>query len=239
MNELAVNAIRTRVFHTNENLSGFILEHIQPGDAKEGMILAITSKIVSLAEGRLVPAAGLSKRELVVREADHDLGEVGYGHSLTIKHGLFIPSAGIDESNSEDGDFILYPEDPFKSLKKLWTELRAAWCLSCLGLIMTDSRTTPLRRGVTGISLAHWGFKGVRSLVGAPDLFGRELKVTSVNLADSLAAAATLTMGEANEARPLALIRVSNLDFTDETDAKETSIPLQDDLYYPIFKGHL
>lgn len=96
---------------------------------------------------------------------------------------------------------------------------------------MTDSHTTPLRRGVTGISLAHLGFRGLQSAIGKPDLFGREMKMTTINFADGLAAAATLVMGEANEARPLEVIESEGIEFTSETDCNELKMPVQDDLY--------
>ena len=72
------------------------------------------------------------------------------------------------------------------------------------GVLITDSHTTPLRRGVTGIALSYWGFSGVQNKVGTPDLFGRTLKMTHVNLADAFAAAAVLVMGESNESTPVA-----------------------------------
>lgn len=236
---LQVQAIPTRIFRVGENLADFVAEQVPSELVRERMVLAVTSKIVSLAEGRLIERHAISKAALVEQEADHNLGEVAYGCYLTIKHGLFIPSAGIDESNSERDDFILYPEDPFASAQTLWTELRASWNVSELGILLTDSHTTPLRRGVTGISLAHWGFAGLNDLIGEPDLFGRRMQMTTVNVADGLAAAATLMMGEANEARPLALIMQAGLRFSNETNPEEVKMPLEQDLYFPFFRDRL
>ncbi|RYG66695.1 cation:proton antiporter, partial [bacterium] len=75
--------------------------------------------------------------------------------------------------------------------------LRKEFSLKNLGVVLTDSHSSPLRLGVTGLSLAHWGIRGTQSLVGAPDIFGKELKFTSVNVVDSLATMAVFTMGEA------------------------------------------
>jgi F420-0:gamma-glutamyl ligase len=233
---LSVRPIKTRIFRENENLFDFIVSQIDPRYIHESMILAITSKIVSLAENQLLDKKSIDKHKLIDDEADHNLGEVGYGCFLTIKEGLFIPSAGIDESNSESDRYILYPKDPFASAQKICEQLKTHWGLQKLGVIITDSHTTPLRRGVTGISLSHWGFQGLKNMIGTPDLFGRELLMTTINLADGLATAATVVMGEANECRPLAIIQGAVVEFTSSTDPEELKMPLKEDLYYPFFK---
>lgn len=233
---LQIQPIQTRIFHAGESLAKFILEQLPADLVQEKMVLAVTSKIVSLAENRLVPKAGVEKQTLVKRESDHFLGEIAHGCSLTIKEGLFIPSAGIDESNSESDDYILYPQHPFKSAERLWKELRAAWKLKNLGILLTDSHTTPLRKGVTGISLAHWGFSGVKNKIDTPDLFGRKLKMTQMNLADGLAAATTLMMGEGDECTPLARVMGADVEFKERLDPMEVRMPLKEDLYYPFFR---
>ncbi len=234
-----IQPIQTRIFCENEDLADFVFEQVSPELINESMVLAITSKIVSLAEGRVVDKSMAEKADLIKQEADHNFGEVGYGCYLTVKHGLFIPSAGIDESNSQGDKFILYPLAPFLSLEKIGRDLKKRWGINNLGIVMTDSHTTPLRRGVTGISLAHWGFRGLKNMIGTPDLFGRELKMTTINIADGLAAAATLVMGEGNECRPLAILNGADIVFTAETDPEEVKMPLADDLYYPFFKQML
>ncbi len=237
---LQIQPIQTRIFRAGEDLAAFTDEHLPDTEALEGAILAVTSKIVSLAENRLVPKGTISKKNLIEREAEVNLGEIGYGSILTIKEGHFIASAGIDESNSEDGHFILYPEDPFASARQLGLHLRRRLTSSQTGVLLTDSRTTPLRLGVTGISLAHWGFRGLLNKVGEKDLFGSPLQMTKVNVADSLGAAATLLMGEADESQPLALIRwPSGIEFTEESDRQELRSRLEEDLYYPFFKPHI
>lgn len=236
---LFVQALTTRIFHKGESLSDFIADQVPKELIQESMILAVTSKVVSLAENRLVDKSTITKGRLIEQEADHNLGEVGYGCFLTIKHGLFIPSAGIDESNSENDQYILYPEDPFRSARNLWEGLTKHWKLKQLGILMTDSHTTPLRRGVTGIALAHWGFKGLKDIVGTPDLFGRKMKMTTVNVADALASAATLLMGEASESRPLAILKYEDLQFSAAIDPNELKMPIEDDLYRPFFEARL
>jgi coenzyme F420-0:L-glutamate ligase len=236
MKSLTITPVKTSILHLNENLADFIDKQIPKELIRESMVLAVTSKIVSLSEGQIVKHDQIDKHALIEQEADVNLGEVGYGCYLTIKQGLFIASAGIDESNSESGDYILYPKDPFQSAKNIWSVLRKKWSLKNLGIILTDSHTTPLRRGVTGISLSYWGFKGLKNMIGTEDLFGRKLAMTTINLADGLAGAATLMMGEGNEATPLAIISGADVEFAEEIDSKEVQIPMRDDLYFPFFK---
>ena len=167
------------------------------------------------------------------------MGVGGYDVELTIKHGLLIASAGIDESNSEHDKYILFPQDPYASAARIGTFLRKQFGIKNLGVILTDSHVMPLRRGVTGISLAHWGIKATQSLVGAPDIFGHALKFTSVDVVDALAATAVFLMGEADNRCPLAVINGAQLEFTDHSSKEEISIPLEDDLYYPVLEAAL
>jgi F420-0:gamma-glutamyl ligase len=154
--------------------------------------------------------------------------------SLTIKHGILIPSAGIDESNSEEGAYILFPEDPYASAEILGSALRTRFGIRRLGIIITDSHTQPLRKGVTGIGLSHWGFRATKNYVGRKDLFGREIKMTHVNALDALAVAAVYAMGETDEQRPIAVLEGTEVEFTDATSVDEIRIPVEEDLY-----GHL
>lgn len=236
---MQVTALKTKIYRPGANLIDFIDESV-PGDLRqENCVLAITSKIVSLAERRTVSKNSIEKRALVEREADYFLGEIGHGCFLTIKEGLLIPSAGIDESNSESGDYILYPADPFHSARELWSALRKRWDLKNLGIIITDSHTTPLRRGVTGIGLSYAGFSAVKSLIGSEDLFGRQLRVTTINYLDGLSAAAVLAMGEGAECQPLAWIGASGVDFCETIDPREIQIPVEEDLYGPLLHNRL
>lgn len=237
---MKVESIRTPVFRLNEPLLPFVVRALdgftQNRGLPENAVLAITSKIVSLAENRVVARENTDKRALVEREAEFYLGEGGFGTHLTVHQGILIPSAGIDESNSERGDYILYPKDPMQSAKALWTGLRSHYHLKNLGVILTDSHTQPLRRGVTGIGLAHAGFNACPSQVGKPDLFHRKLKMTHINALDALASAAVYLMGESDECQPLALITDAQVEFQDHVMASQIRIPLSEDLYFPVLE---
>ena len=231
----AASAVRTRLFHANENLHGFVDAALETWDL-EGRIIAVTTKIVSLAEGRIVERAEIDKRALVARECTKSFGIGSHGTEITLHQGLLIASAGIDESNSESGGYILYPKDPYASAYRLWHYLREKRAVKNLGVILTDSHTQPLRRGVTGFGLAHWGFRATRSLVGQPDLFNRPLKFTHVNVVDSLASAAVYVMGESDDACPIAVIEGGDVEFTETTTPEEIKIPPADDLYLSLFR---
>lgn len=210
-------------------------KHLQ-GQIRERDIIAVTSKVVSLSENRCVQKSQMDKLTLVRQEAEQYLGEISYDCHLTIKCGHLIPSAGIDESNSQDGSYILYPSDPFASAKKIHQFLKKTFQIKKLGVILTDSRTYPLRQGVIGAALSYYGFKGVESQVGEKDLYGRELKMTKINVADALAASATLLMGEGSECRPLARLNAP-VHFIELDDNKEIMIDKEKDLYWPLLKN--
>lgn len=238
MTPLRVEPIKTAIYRSGDIVE-FIVQAVPPAMIEEEMVIAVTSKIVSLAEGRTVEQNSTSKEALVKRESDIFLGEIGYGCFLTVKDGLLIPSAGIDESNSENGSYILYPIDPYKSAHQIWKGLCARWNLSKLGVILTDSHTTPLRRGVTGVALSFWGIEPIRKLVGSTDLFGRTLQMTNMNLVDGIASASVLMMGEGSESTPLAIVTGVGLDFCDSQKSNALSIPIEEDLYGPLLKNYL
>ncbi len=209
-------------------------------EVSEGSIVAVTSKVVALCEGRVVKSDQADKESLIKKEAEFYLPRASskYGVSLTITGGQLVATAGIDESNA-DGYFVLWPEDAQKSANAIRKYLQEKFQIKNLGVIITDSKTTPLRWGVTGTAIAYSGFKPLNDLIGTPDLFGRELKMTKVNILDGLAAAAVLVMGEGIEQTPLAIIEdTSFVQYSDENPSDEElaslKISIDDDIYAPL-----
>lgn len=239
---MKLTAIKTnRVRVTDNDLHKLIDRSVS--NIPDGSILVVTSKIVAITEGRVVAKDKISKEELIKQEASYYLpmAQSRYSVTLTIKNKTLIPTAGIDESNA-DNHYVLWPADSQKTANKLRAYLREKYRLSKFGVIITDSKTTPLRRGTTGIALAHSGFSALKNYVGQPDIFGVPMKVTQASMIDGLAAAAVLVMGEGAEQTPLALIE--ELDFidwqTDDPSQEELSqlaIDLNDDLYAQLLKG--
>jgi putative folate metabolism gamma-glutamate ligase len=210
---------------------------------KEHSILVITSKIISICQGRMVKIEDANKQALIEQEADYFLPPEAskYRVSLTINDNLLIPNAGIDESNG-NGYYILWPLDPQTTANEIRAYLCRRFLCQRVGVIVTDSKTTPLRWGVTGIAVAHSGFLALNDYVGAADVFGRVLKMTKTNVADALAAAAVVVMGEGNEQTPLAVVNdIPFVNFQDRDPSAEElqqlRIDIEDDLYAPLLRG--
>lgn len=209
----------------------------------EGTVLAITSKLVAICEGRFIRREAVPKAMLIEREAEWFLPMARARHEvvLTITNHRLIPNAGIDESNA-DGHYIFWPADAQATANAVRLHLGRRFATRRIGVLITDSTTAPLRCGVTGIALAHSGFQAVNDYVGTPDLFGRRLRVTRVNVADALAAAAVFTMGEGAEQTPLAVISdLSTVVFSEhepsEAELAALRIEPKDDLYAPLLQA--
>jgi len=225
---MKTRAIKTRLFAEGEIIERFIFEHIPK--LKEGSILAVTSKIVALAESRT--ASPLEKERIILKESAWAMPTKYVW--LTIKDGMFMAAAGIDESNAQ-GKIILLPKDSFRAAARLHKSLLKHYKIKYLGVLITDSRVLPLRAGVVGVALGYAGFSGIKDYRGSPDLFGRKLKMTRVDIADSLATSAVLLMGEGRERRPLAIIEDAPVEFRNRVNRQELIIPVADDLYLPLF----
>lgn len=228
-----ITAYRTGIFKERANLSDFIVRHVP--DLAEKDVLAVSSKLVCLWKGTSVPYAGVRAKEaLIVRESETALKtKLAW---LTIKAGMVMTNAGIDQSNA-DGKLLLLPSDLYACAEELRAELKKHFGLKKLGVIITDSMILPLRAGVIGAAVAYAGFRGVRDERGKKDIFGRPLETTLVNLADALAAAAAVTMGERNERRPLCRIAGAPVQFVNKTDRREIQYPPEQDLYAPLFRA--
>jgi coenzyme F420-0:L-glutamate ligase len=229
---MIVQPIQTRVFKEKEDLIPFILDYVPI--LKECSILVVTSKIVALAEGRTVPLGTDEDKEKIIRSESEFALHTEHTW-LTIKDGTVMASAGIDESNAS-GKMILLPRDSFDSAEQIRTALCAHFGLKELGVLITDSRILPLRAGVVGVALGYAGFGGVKDYRGTPDIFGRILKMSRVDIADSLATAAVVVMGEGSEQQPLAIINDAPVEWCEHVDRNELKIDLKDDMYRPLFE---
>ncbi len=234
---MIVTQIKTSVVKEYALLEPFLDKYL--ADIEEGSILAITSKIVSIFEGN-IRSNQEPKDELIKQEADLYI-DSDSPFVLTIKNNILIPSAGIDESNSDE-HFILWPKDPFTSAKIIREYIANKCSLKNFGVIITDSKTSPLRYGVTGIAIAHAGFAALKDYRQQPDIFGRKLKYTQANHADALAVAAVLVMGEGNEITPMVLIKdLPFVKFASDSPTKQEiknlKISMSDDLYGPLLSS--
>ena len=207
----------------------------------DGDIVVVSSKYVSYSQGRLVDmggvavseeAAGLASEysmipalaELVLRESNRIVGGMPGFVMAETEDGLIAPNAGIDRSNG-GGTAVLYPEDPHAQAEMLRRSFLVRLGVRA-GVIISDSRLLPARAGTVGTAVACAGFDPVDDVRGRPDLDGAPLKVTFRAVADSLAAAANLTMGEGGESTPIAVARGSSASMSGRPIGPgETAIP--------------
>lgn len=231
--------IKTSIFIENSSLFDFITTHIPTLQTQS--IIVITSKIVGLSQGRTKPATTVEdKHDLIRKEADWYIDDTisQYGVILTIKNNILIASAGIDESNANQ-KLIMWPTNLPTVTEELWIQLKKYYNTNHLGILITDSRITPMRWGTIGVGLSWCGFSPLNNYINTPDIFGRKLRMTKASILDGLAASAVLVMGEGNEQTPLAVIEdVPFVTFTTtpptEEDIKNLCIEREDDLFSPI-----
>ncbi|GBC74628.1 Coenzyme F420:L-glutamate ligase [archaeon HR05] len=192
-------------------------EHVEDDD-----IIVVSSKFAAMSQGRVidmnsvVPAKDAyaissmhnmdaKMAELVLREADHIFSGVP-GFLLTVKDGMLAPNAGIDRSNVMHGLSILYPVDAFRVADMLRDKFLIHEGRR-VGIVIADSRLMPTRIGTSGVALAVSGFEPVKDRRGSKDLFGNVMRVTLHAIADCIASAANLVMGETDESTPVAIVR--------------------------------
>jgi len=250
-----ITPIRTPMIEKGQSLLAILQESLlRPLCERD--IICVASKVVSLEQERIVdlatvepsPAARAMRQldtstdpeayarlmELILREGDCVFEtDVIW---LTLKDGILIANAGIDLSNAPAGHAILWPECPWDWAHDFWQQLRQIHNVRELGIIVTDARSIPLRRGFIGMALAYSGFEGVVNQKGMPDLFGRPLRFTEKTMADGLAASAVLLGGEADERTPFVLIEDAPVTFTDrKIDPSEITIKPHSDIFASLF----
>ena len=225
--------IRIRLVKPRDDLVGLILEAIsrQGLTIDDGDVLVVASKVVSIAQGRLTrldiiepseEAKKLAEKyeldsrlaEVVLSEADEVYGGVPRA-LLTLKDGVLIANAGVDRKNAPMGFVVLWPENPHASAKKIKAEIleRAD---RRIGVLIVDSRVTPLRMGTTGVAIGVAGFSPIRDCRAKRDLYGNKVLITRHALADDLAGAAHLVMGETEARMPAVLAKQVPLSLTEE-----------------------
>ena len=218
-------------------------------ELRDGDVLAIAQKVISKAEGRLVdltsvrPGADAVKLaeevekdprivELILQEStDIVRKKIGV---LIVRHrlGHVGANAGIDQSNiehGEEGSALLLPLNPDRSATNIQSEI-AQKTGKQIGVLITDSANRPWRLGTVGIAIGASNMMVLDDRRGGFDLHGRELKITMINRADSIAAMATLAMGETDERIPAVLVRGADAGRCDQR-AADIIRPLEDDLF--------
>jgi len=240
--------------HTGDDLVEMIWNGLSQADIilQEGDILVLAQKIISKAEGRWVNlvsiqpsarAVELAKKiekdarllELVIRESNQILRtRVG---TIIVEHrlGFICANAGIDhsnvagEGNSMEEWVLLLPENPDASSKMIRQNLEQRSGVH-LGVMIIDSHGRAWRQGVVGVAIGLSGLPGLVDMRGKNDLYGYNLRITTIGVADELAAAASLVMGQADEGTPIVHVRGFPYKLRDGT-LKELIRPKEQDLF--------
>lgn len=235
---MKAKSIKSHIITQNDTIEK-ILDTYFPS-IPNNSVIAISTKIISVLEGRFVEKKDTSKKDIILKEADAIFNSDVTSDAIfiTLKNKMILPNAGIDESNASSS-YLLYPKNPWDSCEKIWLYLSEKHDTTNFGVILTDSTTRMLRKGSTGISIAYCGIKAVRSYIGQYDVFGEPLLSTTMQIVDALAATGVLCMGEGNEQTPFALIESPpHVTYTHKppcTLEKESGIvSLDDDIFKPL-----
>ena len=191
-----------------DDLGALLAEAIGPGTLSDRDVVVVTQKVVSKAEGRLVPLdhddPG-AKTALVERESVRVVRRRGDLLITETPHGFVCANAGVDLSNVASGWAALLPVDPDRSARRIRAGLHRRLGVRS-GVIVSDTFGRTWRQGVTDVAIGCAGIAGVVDLRGTADATGRELLATQVCVADEIAGAAALVMGK-DRSVPAAIVR--------------------------------
>lgn len=248
-----VLAIKTSLVKPGDDLIRVVLQSMR----KQGLelldddVLALSSKIVSFAEGRLAKLSDvkpsrkaklLAKKyalapafaELILREADRVVGGVAKA-VLTLNNGVFTVNAGIDNKNAPKGFVVLWPKNLQRQAEHIRREILRR-TNKRVGVLIVDSAVASLRMGTRGLAIGVAGFEPVKDYRRTRDLFRKEIVMTLHAVADDLASAAHCVMGESVERIPAAIIRGAPVTFVDKVDAESMKIAFKECVYMGSLK---
>ncbi len=229
--------VKTRIIHPPKDDISDILDSLE---IQDGDVVFISSKVLGISEGRCFKVAEHDKTDLIKSEVERYLpyiNDTGDFHvNLTVNQNILIPSGGIDESNA-NGYYVLWPKNPDKTCREIREKLMAKTGVKNLGVVATDSHTTPLRWGVTGIAIGLAGVEPLEDIRGKEDLFGRAMHITQIDKIDPLTSMAVAIMGESSEATPIVILRgYKEIKFNENASMKDFKIDPDFDLYSPLIK---
>lgn len=248
----SVYGLSTGILKPGDDITAAVTEAAKNSEAKgfmDGDILVLAESPLATTENRIVNlddveptrAAGIlaakytmdeRMAEVVLNECDEIVGGVP-GYLLARRGNLYLPNAGIDESNAPVGMVTLLPKDPDASAMRIRKELLAR-LQTDVAVIVIDSRTHAMRLGVSGVAIGVAGILPITDERGKTDLFGHKLQVTRRAIADNLASTAELLMGESNECIPAVLIR--GYQYVRAEKAKIESIAPEEDLFLGMMR---
>jgi len=214
--------LKSQILQSGDDLFTALYSALKRGKGvlKNGDVLIIASKVVAYSQGQLVPVKNNKEfRQLIRKEADKVLIEGDM--VITLKNRILIPNAGIDKSNTPEGQAVLWPKNPFEDARQIRSRLMKDFKLRKLGIVLSDSHCQPLRLGTSGIAIGWAGFEGVEDVRGTKDLFGKKMQYTRIATADDLTSAANLLMGETNASIPFVIVRDLKVRWTEKKASAE------------------
>jgi coenzyme F420-0:L-glutamate ligase/coenzyme F420-1:gamma-L-glutamate ligase len=169
----------------------------------DGDVVVVASKVVAKAEGRTNPRA---ERDQVIRdESVQVVATRGETVIVRNRHGVVLAAAGVDESNVDENELVMWPKEPDSSAAVIREAITRTLQVN-VGVIVSDTLGRPWRLGVTDAAIGSAGMKVIDDLRGQPDAFGRRLTLTEVAVGDEIAAASELVRSK-SDGRPVAVIR--------------------------------
>jgi coenzyme F420-0:L-glutamate ligase/coenzyme F420-1:gamma-L-glutamate ligase len=214
---------------------------------REGDILIVTSKIVSLAEGKVVDLSAIEPSqfakeiakdlekdprqvEVILREAK-SIVRMSRNHLIVeTKHGFVCANAGVDKSNVKGDNIVAtLPDDPDFSSRRIKDGMKRLGGIN-IAVVLSDTFGRSLRRGVANIAIGVAGLAPILDLRGTSDMYGYKLRVTQIAVADELAASGELVMGKTNWI-PAVIVRGYRYEESKNATARTLALPQEEDIF--------
>ncbi|MCX6684343.1 MAG: coenzyme F420-0:L-glutamate ligase [Methanoregula sp.] len=246
-----VYGLSTGIITVDDSISDHVIASAKQScnGFNDGDILVLAETAVATAEGNVITLSTITPSrqaqelaihykmdprlvEVVLTESDSVVGGIP-GFLLCMKHGTLLPNAGVDASNAPLGCVTPLPKNPDNSALTIKHAIEAKTGAR-IGVIIADSRTHAMRLGCSGVAIGSAGITAVIDDRGRSDLFGRKLEVTKRAVADNIASAAELVMGEADECIPAAIIRGLGMPIGDQTGIE--TIAAEECLFMGVFR---
>ncbi|MCW4046216.1 MAG: coenzyme F420-0:L-glutamate ligase [Candidatus Bathyarchaeota archaeon] len=233
-----------------DNLAELIFKAVEKQNTplQEGDVIVVTHVAASKAEGNVVNldevvpserAKEIAKQtgkepavvEVILRETKEIVRMGNNSLIVETKSGIVCANAGVDRSNVEgERNLVLLPKDPDASARKIRQDIKKLTGCN-VAVIVSDTHGRPLRRGEINVAIGVAGIKPIRDRRGEKDLFGYVLRIKQTAIADELASAAELVIGQADEGVPVAIIRGYKYRADENVSARELTRPKEIDLF--------
>ena len=239
------------LFKEGDDLAGIIVSRAKKLGVgiRNRDLVVIGQKAVSKAEGRIIdiskisPSARAAKIaektgktaefvEIVLKESSKVLRADKDAFIVRTKRGVTCLNAGVDKSNVKgDSTYALLPQDPDASARRMRKRIQQLTGKQ-VAVVICDTRSRPFRKGQVEESIGVAGLNPLIDYRGQKDLFGYTLRFKNVAIADELASAAELVMGQGREKTPVAIIRgLARVRFQDRASSRFLVVSSEEDLF--------